>query len=268
MTRLPNEYWLKYMLVFSNATLEQIVEMSRMYEMVPPTLQYLRELRNKLDETKPKPFRGDIAACRVWTRRQRLTSLATNSAPASQARDLLSDNKVRPILEALILADMPSADVTTYLHRIAGRSVTQEAVDMYRHYFWNRNLLSSAQWDEFLADHPDGKTLASCYKRGPEFALWKFGYRVELPKQEILQAILHESAMRFMELGEYQNGMKTATAAKFWAENVFKSIEALEKTGDSVKQVVDELRALSIKLGRREISSVEGKNRQLPKEPK
>lgn len=257
MNRQPNEFWLKYMLLFSGATLEQIVQTANLYQMIPPTLEYLRALRDQLEQTKPSPFRMSSHATRNWVRRQRIMSMAAGEQSAVAARELLADNRLRPILETLLMTDLDLGKVVEHVYTLTGRTVSKEVVDRYRHYFWNRELMSLNDWNEYLADHPRGRDLLSCQRQGEEFALWKLGHRVELSKQDILQTVLHESAMRFVELNGHHNGIKTATAAKFWAENVFKSIEALDRTGDSVKQVVDSLRELSIKLGKREISSVE-----------
>ena len=71
----PNEYWLKYMLMFSGLTLEQIAEMAIMYEMTPPDTTYLSALRDKLLETRPTPFRITSTEARAWVRRQRFMSL-------------------------------------------------------------------------------------------------------------------------------------------------------------------------------------------------
>lgn len=257
MNHQPHEYWLKYMLLFSGATLDQIVATAQLYQMVPPTLAYLRALRDQLEGTKPSPFRMASSATRAWVRRQRVMSMANNDPAAVEARTLLSDNKLRPILETLLMTDIDLNKVVMHVHNITGRAVSKEVVDKYRHYFWNRDIMSMADWSAYLEDYPGGKDLMSCRKQGEEFALWKLGHRVELSKQEILQTIMHESAMRFVELNSFNNGMKTAMAAKFWADNVFRSVEALDRTGDSVKQVVDDLREVAIKLGRRDISSVE-----------
>lgn len=266
MNHQPHEYWLKYMLLFSGATLDQIIQAARLYQMVPPTLEYLRALRDQLEATKPSPFRMTSGSTRAWVRRQRIMSMANNEPAAVEARELLSDNKIRAILETLLMTDVDLNKIVSHIHTLTGRAVSKEVVDRFRHYFWNRELMSLSDWNVYLDDYPGGRELMSCRKQGEEFAMWRLGHRVELSKQEILQMILHESAMRFAELNSFNNGMKTAMAAKFWADNVFKSVDALDRTGDSVKQVVDNLREVAIKLGRRDISSVEKVRKLPPKE--
>ena len=63
--------------------------------------------------------------------------------------------------------------------------------------------------------------------------------------------------MRFFETTASPNNKDTAMTAKMWAENIFKATEELNKTGDEVRQVLDELKSVAIKLGKRDISSIE-----------
>ena len=45
--------------------------------------------------------------------------------------------------------------------------------------------------------------------------------------------------------------------AKLWAESLFRANEELEKSGDAVKQVLDNLKDIAIKLGKRDITSID-----------
>jgi hypothetical protein len=252
----PNEYWLKYMLMFSEMSLEQIAETAVMYEMLEPDEGYLSSLRDKLLETRPTPFRMDFSPSRAWVRRQRIMSLAKEEKYAIQARDLLGDTRNRPIIEALLIADMPPGEIATYAQAITGGKLSKKAIDLYRHYFWNRDLLSAQQWYEYLLDHPKGKALKSCYARGAEFALWKIGHRPDLEQKTVIRGLFNESSMRFFETTAMPNTKDTALTAKLWAENIFKATEELNRTGDAVQQVVDGLRDIAINLGKRDISSI------------
>jgi len=244
------------MIMFSGLTLEQIVEMAVMYEMVPPEINYLTALRDKLLETRPTPFRMTSPATRAWVRRQRFMSLAKEEKYAVKARGLLGDTRVRPVIEALILSDMPHDEVSSYTKNITGTHVSKRALEMYQHYFWNRDLLSTRQWFAYLETHPKKRVLKACHAQGPKYALWKSGFRPELAQQEVLKGLFDESAMRFFETTVMPNSKDTAMTAKLWAENIFRATEELNRTGDAVQQVVDGLRDIAIKLGKRDISSI------------
>jgi len=253
----PNEYWLKYMLLFSGLSQEQIAESACMFGMPDPSVSYLGSLADKLQETKPPRFDIANSASKAWVRRQRIMSMAVGQKYALQAREILGDTKIRPIVETLIISDASLEDISKYTQELTGTKLPKKSIDMYRHYFWNRQLLSSKEWLDFLDTYPNGDILKKCYKQGLEYALWRIGYRVELSQQDVLRGVFHESAMRFFETSSSPNNRDTAMTAKMWAENIFKATEELNRTGDEVRQVLDELKNVAIKLGKRDISSIE-----------
>tara|TARA_Y100000114_G_C11764016_1_gene332043 strand:- start:11184 stop:11969 length:786 start_codon:yes stop_codon:yes gene_type:complete len=255
--RHPAEYWLKYMLMFSDLSNAQISETAVMYGMQPPSIEYLSGLREGLMGTRPSPFRMDFAPSRNWVRRQRFLSMARGDEHASNARELLGNTKCRKVVETLLLANMEVGPVSEFVLEITGVSVPKKTVDLYRHYFWNRDLLSTREWLDYLDEYENGKMLSSCYSQGGEYALWKLGHRVDLPKEEVLSSVFHESAMRFFETSQFDNTRDTAMTAKLWAESLFKANEELEKSGDAVKQVLDNLKDIAIKLGKRDITSID-----------
>ncbi len=245
------------MLMFSDLSHAQIAEAASIYGMVPPTIEYLNSLRDTLMETRPSPFRMDFSASRNWVRRQRILSMARGDGSATDARELLGDSKCRLVIETLLLANMDVEDVAKFTLEITGVSVQPKTIDLFRHYFWNRSALSTKQWMDYLDEYDNGKVLASCYSQGGEYALWKLGHRVSLPKEEVLNSVFHESAMRFFETSQFDNTRDTAMTAKLWAESLFKANEELEKSGDAVKQVLDNLKDIAIKLGKRDITSID-----------
>ena len=257
MQRLPNEYWLKYMLLFSGLNQSEIQDSADLLGVIKPTKEYLSFLNKRLKETKPKPFGYQYKAARPWIRRQKVVSLARQDDDAVAARDLLSNTRVRPVIEPLILAGMKHAEISYYTKEITGQLIPEGVLELYQHYFWNRDLLTIDQWFSIFRQHPRGVDLRACFNQGPEFALWKVGYRVDIPQEEVIKSMFHESAMRFMETNEMKNDRNTAMTAKLWAENVFKASEILNRSGDGVREILTELRQLSIQLGRREITSLE-----------
>lgn len=208
-------------------------------------------------ETRPSPFRMDFSASRNWVRRQRFLSMARGDDHATNARELLGNAKCRKVVETLLLANMDPESVAKYVLEITGVSVHKKTIDLYRHYFWNRDLLSTREWLDYLGEYDGGNILSACYSQGGEYALWKLGHRVKLPKEEVLNSVFHESAMRFFETSQFDNTRDTAMTAKLWAESLFKASEELDKSGDAVKQVLDNLKDIAIKLGKRDITSID-----------
>ena len=254
--RQPNEYWLKYMLV-SGSTQSNIAEIARLYSFPVPDRAYLRSLQQKLNETKPSPFRASSRPAKAWLRRQRVMSLFSSDRHALKSRDYLGNYKLRPVLEALILADTAREEIPEYCAKICGKKPSPKAVKLFEHYFWNRAVLTPSEWVSYLSGHEEGDFLIECYRRGPVYALWKLGYREEVSQEEVVKGILHESTMRYFETSSKNNSKDTAVTAKLWSEQVFRALEELGKTGDGVQQVLDELKNIAIHLEKTDIASIE-----------
>jgi hypothetical protein len=254
--RLPYEFWLKYLLVSAQATERQIGELCALYQLPTPSSAYLSMLRLDVDGRRHVTDAPTL-------RRMKIKSLALNEPAAVAARELVTEYRVRPILEALILGGLDDKDCSFYLESIAGHKATPAVLGLYRHYFWNPSLLSNADWDKFLKDYHGrhGERLIHCLLRGEEFTLWKLGVSKQVDPNAILSGIMYESAMRFKELSSHGNGHHTAMAAKMWAESVFKAAEMLTKDEDELRKSMTELSNFAMKLGRREISSLETLNK-------
>ena len=263
--RHPNEYWLKYLLA-SGVSPAKVVKMAEMYLMPLPSKKQLDALSKAISKTKPKPFRLSTPKTRAWIRNNKLHAMFYAQPSAQGARSILSSTKLRTIVEYLILADVAAGEICGYCEELAGERPAEESVVAYRHYFWNRDLLAAKEWEAYAEFLNNGKDLLGCYLRGEEYALWKLGYRVELPQQELVKAVLHEAAMRYFETGSLPNNRNTAVTAKLWSETLFRSLEEINKTGDAVKQAIDELKSISIKLGRRDISGVDDLSTVTPAE--
>ena len=257
MERHPNEYWLKYLLCICELSNRDVSSMCSMYGMPTPSTGYLSDLASTLNQTKPSRFDIDRPDCARWVRRQRFMSLAKEDRDAVAARSALQDSKVRRALECLLLANTDIELIPEYILELCGQQMTRKSVDLFRHYFWNRELLNTGQWMSYLEGHHDEEIYWGCYANGEMFALWKLGAKVDIDGEDVLRDILRESAMRFKETSSQPNSRDTALTAKLWAENVFKATDELNRTGDAVGRVLDGLRDVAIRLGNRRISSVE-----------
>ena len=271
--RLPYEYWLKYLLLHPKVADDSIPGIVKLYGLAAPDEDYMRELVEVLDASKPKPYKLTNKKVKAWVRRQRVYSLLYDSPDAVAARSLFDNHRLVRTLQHLIIADTPRSKVPEYCEAIVGTRPTVSVVKLFEHYFWNRELLTYHEWQEYLGKyytydgehnkkvtnwyHQDGDVLFQCHERGPEYALWKLGYREEIPTEVLVRGVLHEAAMRFFETSGMRNDRNTAMTAKMWSETIFKAVEELSKTGDAVQQVLDQLKAVAIKLEKTDIADIE-----------
>ena len=269
---LPHEYWVKYMLLHPDVKRNSIHQVADLYGLVQPEDYELRALNDKLNSTKPKPFNLRTTKVRNWLRRQRVYSLLFEKDDAVEARSFLGNHKLRRCLQFLIMADTPREKIPSYCAKLTGAKPSLGSVKLFEHYFWKRDNLALHEWDEFLIDHPDRHTLLACHERGPEYALWKLGYREEIPTDLIVKGVLHEASMRFLETSGMKNNRDTAMTAKLWSDTIFRSLEELSKSGDAVQEILDELKQISIKLEEANVKSIEeltgGHHSKKPEEKK
>lgn len=246
--RHPNEFWLKYLIVCAEMSYSDICDITEMYGFPRPSRDYIDELADRLNETKPRPFRRNSAKVKDWIRRQRIASLAFNDKEAAKSREFLEDKVLRNVLEILLIANTERAMIPDICLALTGKKPSLTSIELFEHYFWKVDLLTLKEWESYLRTHPEHKALIAARERGPEFALWKLGHRVEIPKLDMLNTIKHEATMRFLETGSMNNGKDTALTAKLWSEVLFKAEEELSKTGDPIKKIMEDLKSISIKL--------------------
>jgi len=261
----PCEYWIKYLATYEGLTNADINSLLLMHGYLPEQDEYISCVRNKALSVRPKGVHLDSPNGRPYLRKQRILSLVRNDAPAKRAREIVSESRLRAILEALLIADVPDVDAATHASTLSRRLVTREEVSIFRHYFWNVDALTLNQWREYLEQYQGvhGRRLKTYYGRGGQFVLWKLGQRGTMSVDDAVDLIFQESAHRFAELASYPNGQDTAMASKMWAENVFKASELLSKTDGAIRQSLENLGKVALQLGRREISSIETLPRQL-----
>ncbi|MFZ4580828.1 MAG: hypothetical protein ACOYOB_20795, partial [Myxococcota bacterium] len=162
----------------------------------------------------------------------------------------------RRVVDSLLLAGCAPGRVAE-LGALFNLNLSEESVAHYAHYFWDRELLSQLEWHDYFEKHPSGWFLRFCYQRGEKLTLWKLGYRGDVAAKDAVGIVYHESIMRFEELGSQRNDHNLALAGKLWAGNVFEAIEHMSRSEDAVRAAMDGVVQVALRLGRREISSIE-----------
>jgi hypothetical protein len=253
--RLPHEYWVIYQICCGDSD-AAIKGSSELYDIRPPEDGYLHVLRAKT----PQPIAKTPVGVRMWQRRMRVHSMCSHLDAANEARECLLEPRLRPLLEILLLADTPREDIPKYCKDITGLKPSVKAVKLFEHYFWNRSLLSDKQWGLFLNKDREDKEkwhLHDCYMQGPEYALWRMGYRIEVDHQHMLELVAQEACMRIMQSTVDPNTRDTAIKANLWLDGYMKVLERLDREGHAKQEVLDLLRSMSIRLDKSTVEDIE-----------
>ena len=252
---LPHEYWLTYLLAYVGATDEEVRTTSELYGLGAPEKDYLAALRGKFCRgDAPKTLTTETARERTLLHRLKIQGLALGIPEAIEARELLGLHKARKIVQSLIFARSKPADIVAFLKEMTGHIISEKAVKLFKHYFWNVDKMTQEAWLAYLDE--DAGFYVNCEVSGENYALWKLGYRAEVADNELMVSVLHEAQARFFETSEDENTKDTAMKAKLWSEVIFKALDEKNKSGDAVKKVLEELKNISIALHREDIKSI------------
>ena len=258
--RQPCEYWLRCLIATGTADNAQIRLLTRSAGFPEPESSYLSELRAEIAESRPSPFVLRSAVGRSYLRGIKVLSLATEAADAAAARNILSNMRLRSTLESLIVSGMPLDDVCTSVEKLLNTEIPVGVVRLYRHYFCNYSKMTPADCTAFFEGYKVsfGSRLRFFYNKGPEFALWKLGDKsLSVSIDKMVDSVLTESSLRFMELATQPNCRDVALAAKMWTEQAMKAAEFKKAAGTMVKEADAALVQVALQLGRREISSID-----------
>ena len=262
MRRLPYENWLKY-LVCTGMGAPEFEELCAQYGLLPPGEEYVDYLKEQVGA----PLGASSTAQRMWFRKNRVVSLFLKDPNAITARSLLQDRVLRPTLEKLLVGQAPFDEIPTYIMALTGKSVSEETCKMYAHYFCNRSLLSEDGWKTYIVDsHEDpgspeatyaGRDWEKVYRLGHEYALWTEGYRLRVDAEEILDVVIQESTMRFLETGSMPNTRETATTASLWHQMLLSTLSAQKDSGKANKEILNKLRQISMQLDESPVETIQ-----------
>lgn len=145
---------------------------------------------------------------RNYLRRLRIQSLFTPEGHTEEMRDrLLADPRLRARVETLLLGRVPTQQIARRLTK-EGDQISHEAVEEFRHFFWNTQEMSLEDWAEYFSRDSGGRTglgnqrgtFTAALFCGPEVALHKAGLSRTVDVQASLERMASELDTTFREI--------------------------------------------------------------------
>lgn len=254
--RWPFEYFAKSMLVQSGvaAVHAKLTELG--YEDVPDT--YLHRLREDLQRTRPMSLDVKRREVQSWLKSEKIHDAFANRPDAVAAKGYLRNVRLRPTLEMLVISGLSTGDVISSLNLLGEDRVSPDGVETFRHYFWNRDIMSRDDWKQFLtrtADqgwmldrYPNGRDLMHAYLGDPQVALWKVGVAPQIDEKMMIATILGDAYMRWLELKAEPNTGSVAKRAEAWWNVIRGALEEQRIEGHALAKVYDGLHRMSLQL--------------------
>lgn len=151
--RSPAEYFTKYLI--SMYPDSEVVEQASGLRIWGVTLQEVQRLRR---EMQPLPDPYDPAdpnnlATRQYLRKHGIHDLWYRTPAVNEAILIVNDPTLRASLEKLLLSPLKISEI---VHQLTTQEfpLSNEGVQAFSHYFWNKKLLSPEEWGVFINERP------------------------------------------------------------------------------------------------------------------
>jgi len=256
--RTPAELYVKYLIVcnYTNTRIDQLMESLGYPRM---SSSYLSGVRNRIN-IPTRAFRPGVhhRVTDRWLRKQNLYPLFYRDNDVDEATMALSNGKVRPLLEALILSGTGVDEIVRLVGDRTGKRYSEKSVEYYQLFFWNRDYLSSQEWDIFLGMYDGGSELKGLYDEGTALATWRLGFPVAgVDANDMLKSMQNEAFYRFMQTHTMRNDLNTAKMAKEWAVIMFEASKLLNSGDTQLAEVISQFEAIFMKKSKDKLQSVD-----------
>lgn len=281
--RWPFEQYAKALLVAMPAgeALDRLIDVGLLQHVEPepgashPAYARLATIRRKLLASRPVGCTPGSIAEEMWFRVNKVASYCLGEPAALQAVDILSQPKVRYVLEVLLVGGLPVPLICEQVNKVYGSALTVPVVELYAHYFWDRDNLGPEDWRAFLVWessvgarmslhdlYPNGRVLLQVLHSPPGVALWRAGIVTTFDSESVLNSLISWGVTRFSETAIEPNTAGTAIKMERYAKIVLEALDRRTSMGgaiqDQVKRaytIAKDLRKLDLGDARKLLSS-------------
>jgi hypothetical protein len=171
-----------------------------------------------------------------------------SSQPILEIFEILRVGRYRQMMEMLLITGLDERQVGELFVEGVHCPIAEETVSLYRHYFWDTDIMTKRDWKEFLfgkGGYYNAGDLWSFLIIPTHLALWKMGFtkRISVDRVEALSDIFNTAYIKSVESsieGDVDYFRKSAMVA-------ISAYEASRTTSIDAESVIDLLRG--IKLG-------------------
>lgn len=118
---------------------------------------YIRGLREQMLPIPPDYDPDDLShkPTRDWLKKFKIFDIWRQTPAVREAGLILADTFLREKLEPILLSALQPTAIAKKLRKYTAIGLTAEGVLAYRHYFWNRTVMSQSVWAEYISTRFD-----------------------------------------------------------------------------------------------------------------
>ncbi len=220
------------------------------------TLEELESIRDEMEF--PVPYRPHVpthGTSQRFLRREGVYDAWRNGPDMKLAKRVLESNAIRQAVETFILSPVKPEQAVRKIQQKLDFYLTVRAYELYKHYFWNRDLLTGLEWGDFiqtrnaanrqllqLANESRGAT-------GAQLLLWKMGMG-GLRQMEANRGFTNARNVSFMMLEQISMREPSKYHSEMWL-NYLKAAkmaqEAVDASSSAVQDVVESFNAFRMR---------------------
>lgn len=174
-TRSPSEFFIKY-LISREYSVETILSILDDHQLIGATGRYIAKLKKVMDDERPStwaPASGNSEAHKTtvaYLRKHKIYGLWYPNEPAQEAYRILGDPKIREGVEQLLLSTLKLEEIVKRINSHHNAKLTSDGLATFSHYFWNKNLLSMAEWVSLMEERPASYQKIATLRSAPDVA--------------------------------------------------------------------------------------------------
>lgn len=202
----PSYYYIKYLmtLLIPEASNDAWVSMMvTSFTLPSPKPVLLKAIRDNLVPKIPALYQPTNRYHRDSVRFLRAEGIWAMHNPdddTRQAMALLSNLRVRPVVEQLLLGRLEPKEIAKKVNARFGGHFTASIIEIYGHYYWNTSLLSIDDWNQVLEDQELSKNRAlTVLQGGPAMALHMAGFEQRIESKLILREMMESVYFDFRD---------------------------------------------------------------------
>jgi hypothetical protein len=229
----PAKYWIRFLLSRQKHTVSSIEAMLAAIQLGGIDADYIRGIKASMQI--PRDFQPTNLQHRPSQRFLRNEGIyeAWHRPPIfTEAFDILGNSELRALVETYILSPLRPHQALIKIEQCTGVKLRKKVYLLFEHYWWNRGLLSGADWGDYIirrdVAHHEWLQLAvnATGASGAQMLMWKTGAlpRLQLEAGRIFKDMRNIAYMCFMQRAydppslehskSLLNYARTATAAQ------------------------------------------------------
>lgn len=211
----------------------------------------LASIRKHLLTSRPAGCYPGTVAEEMWLRVHKVAGYCLGERDAKAALALLDVPRTRFALEVLLIGGLPVPLICEQMNKVYGTSLTEEVVEHYAHYFWDRDSMGPEEWRAFLVAevyqgnrsqlrdvYPNGRVLLQLLHSPVGVALWRAGITTTFDAESVLNGLINWGYTRFSETAIEPNTAGTAIKMERYAKIVLEAIDRRTDLGGAIQEQV------------------------------